>query len=162
LDASNHSTNLGQYFVKKHYCLPEEDILRIARQIASALDFAHEAVLGNESVAHGSIKLNNIIVKENKDGPQVFLTDFALSRVIGPLAALSRIYHCVATTLASGSGLMIPKTGHDKFTAGPWDGFRTSELHRSFCQSFVFLAPEQKMIGHPRASPIKSDVYAFG
>ena len=162
LDAANHSTNLSQYFVKKHYRLAEEEILRIARQIASALDFAHEAVLGNESVAHGSIKLNNIVVKENKEGLQVYLTDFGLSRVIGPLAALSRIYHSVATTLASGSGLVIQKSGQDKYTAGPWDALRTSELHRSFCQSFVFLAPEQKMVGHPKSSPSKSDVYAFG
>ncbi len=162
LDSANHSTNLAQYFVQKHYRLPEEDILRIARQIASALDFAHEAVLGNESVPHGSIKLNNIIVKENKDGLHVYLTDFGLSRVIGPLAALSRIYHCVATALASGSGFLIQKSGQDKYTAGPWDALKTSELHRSFCQSFVFLAPEQKMIGHPKASPIQSDIYAFG
>jgi formylglycine-generating enzyme required for sulfatase activity len=162
LDAANHATNLSQYFIKKHYRLSEEDVLRVARQIASALDFAHEAVLGNESVAHGSIKLNNIVVKESKDGLQVYLTDFGLSRVIGPLAALSRIYHSVATTLAAGFGLMIQKTGFDKYSAGPWDLSKAAELHRSFCQSFVFLAPEQKMIGHPRACPMKSDIYAFG
>ncbi len=162
LDAANHSTNLSQYFIKKHYRLPEEDMLRIARQIASALDFAHEAFLGNEPVAHGAIKLNNIVVKENKEGLQVFFTDFGLSRVIGPLAALSRIYHSVATMLASGAGLTIQKPGNDKYSAGPWDTTKTSEMHRSFCQSFVFLAPEQKVIGHPKASPIKSDIYAFG
>jgi formylglycine-generating enzyme required for sulfatase activity len=162
LDAANHSINLGGYFVKNHYRLPEEEVLKIARQIASALDFAHEAVLGSESLAHGSIKLNNIVVKEAKDGLQVYLTDFGLSRVIGPLAMLSRTYHHVATALAAGVGFTIQKTGQDKYSVGPWDTLKTSELHRSFCQSFIFLAPEQKIIGHPKASPIKSDVYAFG
>src|ERR1700722_544337 len=162
LDTANHTTNLSQYFVKKHFRLSEEEVLRIARQLASALDFAHEAVLGNESVAHGAIKLNNIVVKESKEGLQVYLTDFGLSRVIGPLADLSRIYHSVVTTLASGAGLMIQKSGQEKYSVGPWDATKTSELHRSFCQSFVFLAPEQKMIGHPKACPLKSDIYAFG
>lgn len=162
LDSENQSTNLAQYFVKKHLQISEEDVLKIARQIASALDFAHESFLGNESVAHGSIKLNNIVVKDGKDGLQVYLTDFGLSRVIGPLAMLSRTYHNVATTLASGSGLIIQKAGQDKYSAGPWDYIKSAELHRSFCQNFIFLAPEQKMIGHPKLNPIKADIYAFG
>jgi formylglycine-generating enzyme required for sulfatase activity len=162
LNEENHSINLFQYFAKKRYLLPEEEVLKVARQIASALDFSHEAVLGNEPIAHGSIKLNNIIVKESKEGIQVYLTDFGLSRVIGPLAALSRIYHSVAMTLASGTGLMLQKTGFDQYSIGPWDIGKAGELHRSFCQSFVFLAPEQKMIGHPKSCPIKSDIYAFG
>ncbi|MGC1879304.1 MAG: bifunctional serine/threonine-protein kinase/formylglycine-generating enzyme family protein [Rhabdochlamydiaceae bacterium] len=162
LDQANHSTNLAEYFVKKHYRLSEEEVFRIARQIASALDFAHEAVLGSESVSHGSIKLNNIVVKENKDGLQVHMTDFGLSRIIGPLAALSRTYYSVATSLAAGTGLAIHKAGQEKYSTGPWDPIQTSELHRSFCQSFLFLAPEQKMIGHPKSSPIKADIYAFG
>jgi formylglycine-generating enzyme required for sulfatase activity len=162
LDAANHSTNLGQYFIKKHYRLPEEDVLRIACQIASALDFAHEAVLGSESVAHGSIKLSNIAVKETKDGLQTFLTDFGLSRVIGPLAVLSRTYHSTAAALAANIGFLTQKGSQDQYTPGPWDVIKASELHRSFCQNFLFLAPEQKAAGHPKASPIKSDVYAFG
>ena len=56
----------------------------------------------------------------------------------------------------------MPKGGQDKYTTGPWDIIKASELHRSFCQNFLFLAPEQKVAGHPKASPIKSDVYAFG
>lgn len=162
LDAENRSINLAQYLAKNHYQLPEDDVLKIARQIASALDFAHEGVLGTESIAHGSIKLNNIVVKEVNGEIQAYLTDFGLSRVIGPLAMLSRTYHNVAITLASGTGLSIQTTGQDMYSAGPWDYLKAAELHRSFCQNFLFLAPEQKMIGHPKASPPKSDVYAFG
>ncbi len=162
LDEHQQPTNLAQYFVKKHYKLPEEDILRIARQIASALDFAHESILGSEAVAHGSIKLNNIAVKENKEGIQVYLTDFGLSRIIGPLAILSRTYHNVATALLSNVGFALQKTGQEKYTMGPWDISKATELHRSFWQNFVFLAPEQKVAGYLKANPIKSDIYAFG
>ncbi|MBS0604276.1 MAG: SUMF1/EgtB/PvdO family nonheme iron enzyme [Verrucomicrobia bacterium] len=162
LDSANHSTNLGQYFIKKHYRLPEEDVLRIARQIASALDFAHDAVLGSEPVAHGSIKLNNIVVKESKEGLQAYLTDFGLSRIIGPLAVLGRTYHQAITALAANIGFAFSKGAQEKYTPGPWDFPKATELQRSFCQNFLFLAPEQKVPGNPKASPIKSDVYAFG
>ena len=162
LDTANHSTNLGQYFIKKHYKLPEEDVLRIARQIASALDFAHDSILGSEPVAHGSIKLNNIVVKETKEGIQANLTDFGLSRIIGPLAILSRTYHNVATALSANVGFVMQKTGQEKYTVGPWDMGKATELHRSFWQNFVFLAPEQKVAGFVKVNPIKADIYAFG
>jgi formylglycine-generating enzyme required for sulfatase activity len=162
LDAVNHATNLAQYFVRKQYKLAEEEILKIARQIASALDFAHEPIFGNEPVAHGALKLNNIVVKEGREGIQAYLTDFGLSRVIGPLASLSRTYQTMAATLAEKAGFAIQKGGDVKYTPGPWNLAKTSELHRSFCQNFLFLAPEQKIIGNPRANPVKADIYAFG
>lgn len=162
LDAANQSTNLGQYFIQKHYKLPEEVILRIARQIASALDFAHESVFGSEPVAHGSIKLNNIIVKETPQGIQTFLTDFGLSRIIGPIAVLSRTYHNVVSTLNTNLGFVAQKAEQEKYTIGPWDLSKATELQRSFWQNFIFLAPEQKVASYVKASPMKSDVYAFG
>lgn len=146
LDAANHSMNLSQYFIKKHYKLPEEDILKIARQLASALDFAHD-----NSISHGTIKLNNIVVKETQEGIQAFFTDFGLSRIIGPLAVLNRTYSSVASSL----GLAL----HDKYVPGPWDISKATQLHRSFFQNFMFLAPEQKSSGKHST---KSDIYAFG
>jgi formylglycine-generating enzyme required for sulfatase activity len=162
LNSDNQSINLGQYLIKNHYKLSEEDVLRIARQIASALDFAHESVLGSDSVAHGSIKLNNIVIKEGKDGIQAFLTDFGLSRIIGPLAILSRTYHNVASALSANIGFAMQKIGQEKYTAGPWDIAKATELQRSFWQNFVFLAPEQKVAGYVKSYPAKSDIYAFG
>lgn len=162
LDQDNHSMNLGQYFLSKHTKISEEDILRIARQIASALDFAHSSVLGSEPIAHGAIKLNNIVIKENKEGVQAYLTDFGLSRIIGPLAVLSRTYHNVASTLSANVGYVMQKTGQEKYTVGPWDMGKASELQRSFWQNFIFLAPEQKVASYVKVNPIKADVYAFG
>ncbi len=162
LDTSNHSMNLGSLLVKRQYTLAEEDVLRIARQLASALDFAHEALLFGEPISHGCIKLNNIAVKESQDGLQVFLTDFGLTRVIDPIAALGRTYHSAAIALGSKIGFITQKEGADKYTPGPWDVQAATEVHRSFYQNFLFLAPEQKIVSHPKANSIKSDVYAFG
>jgi formylglycine-generating enzyme required for sulfatase activity len=162
LDENNESTNLGQYFAEHHYQLPEEEILRIARQLASALDYAHATHANRPPISHGSLKLSNIVVNSSQEGIHVSLTDFGLSRVIGPLAALSRIYHSVATALATNLGFITTKANLDKYTASPWDATKASELHRSFYQSFLFLAPEQKSNAHPKTSPLKSDTYAFG
>lgn len=160
LNDGNESINLGSYFAKNHYKLAEEKVLAIAKQLASAIDFAHTSL--REPISHGSIKLNNIVVKESGGSPQVVLTDFGLSRVIGPLAVLSRTYHNVANVLGSSIGYLTQKSGTDKYTIGPWDSDKATALQRSFYQNFLFLAPEQKVANHPKASPIKSDVYAFG
>ncbi len=141
-----NADNLSQYFIKKHYKLPEDDILKIARQLASALDFAHDCVC-----IHGTIKLNNIVVREGEEGVQAYFTDFGLSRIIGPLAALNRTFQSYASSL----GLPL----HDKYVPGPWDISKASQLQRSFYQNFMFLSPEQKSSSK---YSLKSDIYAFG
>jgi formylglycine-generating enzyme required for sulfatase activity len=138
LEAENPAMHLGQYFMKKQFSLPEEEIFAIAVQLASALDFAHEAIPG---CGHGSIKPSNIVVKESKEGLKVFLTDYGLFRIIGPLASLCRTYHGAISLLA-----------------GMQDLTKVQELHLSFYQNFLFLAPEQKAGGNSQ----KSDIYAFG
>jgi len=162
LDATGRSVNLGQYLVQRQYKLAEEEVLQIARQLASAIDFAHHSVFGSESIAHGAIKLNNIVIREEKEGLRAYFTDFGLSRIIGPLALLSRTYHSVATALSSNIGFTLQKTGQEKYTIGPWDFSKATELHRSFWQNFVFLAPEQKIAGSLKGKEAKADIYAFG
>lgn len=162
LDTDGDCIDLGQYFLKKHSKLAEEDVLRIARQIASALDFAHETVIGAEPVSHGAIKLSNIVLRESGEGPQVYLTDFGLSRIVGSLAVLSRTYHSTALALAANIGFITEEGGQDRYTVGRLDLLKSAELHRSFYQNFLFLAPEQKGVNASRLHSIKSDVYAFG
>lgn len=151
LNSANQAVNLGQFFIQKRYSLPEEDVLRIARQIASALDFAHSFA------AHGAIKLSNIVIKDSENGIQAFLTDFGLTRMIGALPALSKTYLSTAAALSLNTGAT-----EEGYALGPWDAVVASELHRSFYQNFLFLAPEQKVASHPKSNPIKSDIYAFG
>lgn len=160
VDTARQTMNLSQYFAKNHFKLPEEEILKIARAIGSALDFAHDTVLGREGIAHGLIKLNNIVIREEKEGIQAYLTDFGLSRIIGPLAALSRTYQSTALSLAANVGLCWD--GQESYVPGPWDLSKAADLHRSFCQNFAFLAPEQKVAGPFKVNQMKADIYAFG
>lgn len=61
-------------FVERHKRLPLRTILRIAMQIADALDYAHR-----EGVIHQDIKPENIVV--TSDSGNVKLTDFGIARL---------------------------------------------------------------------------------
>lgn len=81
--------HLGKYLESKQ--LTEEEILRLLTQVASALDYAHEAAL-----VHGSLKLTNILVKTSEKGVQLFLSDFGLTRLVGEKIYLTRLISEVA------------------------------------------------------------------
>lgn len=76
LNAENESMHLGQYLASKEEPLSEEEILSICKQIASALDFAHQKKDGDAIIVHQGLKLSNILV--GKD--HVYVADFALPR----------------------------------------------------------------------------------
>lgn len=154
--------NLAQYLSKHKHKLSEEEIVRIARQIASALDYAHQRKMGVEPFAHGMLKLNNILVRTSKEGIHLLLSDFGLSRIIGPGAVLSRTYKAAADQLATNIGFTWNKRGEEKYSPGKIDTNAMTVLHESFLQNFAFLAPEQKYVSQVRASPAKADIYAFG
>ncbi len=158
LDKELPAQNLEQYFASCGYRLSEEQILKIALQLASALDFAHGL---KDPVSHGCLKLSNILIQEKNGEPFAQLTDFGLSKVLGPPVVLSRTYQAVSSTLAAKSAL-TPRKTPEGLPPGPWSVPKTSELHYSFCQTFSFLAPEQKLADHPQSNTFKSDIYAFG
>lgn len=130
--------------------LSEEEVARVAHQIASALDYAH-----GKGMAHGAIKLSNVLIRSSSEGPLAHLTDCGLASLLCPAATLSRIYYYLAALLAG-------QEGFDAYPTGSTDLIKASALQRSFCERFFFLAPEQKIANHPKKDPIKSDEYAFG
>ena len=71
LNPSNESMHLGQYLQAKEDKLTEAEILSIVKQIASALDYAHQ-----KGCVHGSFNLSNVLM--GKD--QIFIADFGLPR----------------------------------------------------------------------------------
>lgn len=83
-------------------------------------------------VIHGGLKLTNILVAPAEKGVKLLLSDFGLSRLIGEKFCLTR--HC--------------------------DLLARTFPHRTFIQSFAFLAPEQKKLDVELTSQI--DSYAFG
>ncbi len=143
LDERGEAMNLGQYVHSKGGKLAEEEIFKIAKQIASALDYAHGKASGDSPFSHRGLKLTNILVGKKKDGPYVYLCDFGLSRIAGAASGLTRTYKAVSETVGT-------------------DFSKLSKLHISFLQSYLFLAPEQKIASEGYLADTKADTYAFG
>jgi eukaryotic-like serine/threonine-protein kinase len=69
--------------------LPEEDILRLARDIAAALDFAHR-----QGVIHRDLKPDNVLIRS--DGGAV-LTDFGIARAVSGYVASTGVNMTIGT-----------------------------------------------------------------
>lgn len=139
---SGETTNLAQYLKAKENDLSENEVLKMLNQIAAALDYAHEKQIDGLGMVHLGIKLNNLLLRKEKEAIHIYLSDFGLSRILGAGAVLTRIFRAVCDAM------------------GEVD--RETEIHRSFLQNFAFLSPEQKRLGYGEKIDIKTDVYAFG
>lgn len=153
VDELGETTNLAQYLLAKDKRLDEEEIFRLLRDIADALDYAHGKKTGGKSIAHRGLKLNNILVGKGKNGVELFISDYGLSRVVGTGIILSRTYKMVAEALGIAQATALTKAV---------DNQKLTPLHTSFLQNYAFLAPEQKRLDHIKPVDIKADVYAFG
>ncbi len=151
VDKLGETTNLGQFLQDGGNQLSEEDIFRLLQQIADALDYAHNIKGKGKGLSHRGIKLNNILVSQSKNGVDLFLSDFGLSKILGSGTLLTRTYKIVAESLGVEKNL----------TSGTLELETALPLHSSFLQSFQFLAPEQR---NPNAGQVdaKADIYAFG
>lgn len=162
VDELGETTNLAQYLSQNEKLLNEEEIVKIAHQLASALDYAHQKQIGEESFVHRGIKLNNVLIGKGKDGMQVFLSDFGLSRVVGTGAVLTRTYKALSESLGVAPGLFNSKPGVEKYVPMQGESNKLTKLHLSFLQNYSFLAPEQKVIDEFHPIDTKVDIYAFG
>lgn len=162
VDKLGETTNLGQYLLAIPQRPDEEEIYNLLLQVAEALDYAHGKKTGNKGIVHRSLKLNNILVGKGESGIELFISDFGLSRIIGPAAVLTRTYKAVAESLGI-SAVCLPTTaGQDRFGGIPTETSKPTLLHLSFLQNYLFLAPEQKRLDHPYPVDSKADTYAFG
>jgi formylglycine-generating enzyme required for sulfatase activity len=132
VDGLGETMHLDRYLALKGRVLTEEVQEKLLAQVASALDYAHET-----GVAHGGVKLSNILVAPDGPGVKLMLSDFGISRLIGEGVALMRLCAKIASSL--------------------------SENHptRQFIKNFAYLAPEQKN-SEPDIQVAKCDSYAFG
>jgi formylglycine-generating enzyme required for sulfatase activity len=148
-DAVGETTNLARYLGARPARLPEEDLVKMVHQVASALDYAHSKTRGGEPMAHCCVKLNNVLMGVRG----VLLSDFGLSRVIGPAAVLSRTYRVAAEQLG------VSPAG-EAYCSASSEQSQLAKLHLSFLQNYAFLAPEQKIA--QAAAGRQADVFAFG
>ena len=135
---SGQPLTLWKYFHERGGRLAEDEIVEILRQIASALDFAH-----SKHLMHLGLKPSNVLLQKKKEGLCVYLSDFGLARVVGHAQFLHRTYQTVSQSIGADMSSM-------------------PALHLSFLQSYLFLAPEQKMATEGKKISEKADAYAFG
>lgn len=162
VDAIGETTNLGQYLASEKQPLAEDVVVRLLRQIASALDYAHSRPFGEDGAVHGALKLNNILVGREGKEIQLHLSDFGLAKVIGVGAILSRTYKIMAEALGVQVVSTHPSTGQERYPVPPAPSKKLSQLQASFIQGYSFLAPEQKVYDGERVWDAQVDVYAFG
>lgn len=161
VDDLGETTNLAQYMLSRSERLNEDEMMRLLRQLAEALDYAHVKG-GGKGIAHRGIKLNNILVGKGKAGPEFYLSDFGLSRIVGIGAVLTRTYKMVAENLGISQAVASSLAGSEKYPVPPVDYQKLAPLHASFLQNYLFLAPEQKRLDLSKFVDTKADIYAFG
>lgn len=91
VDSLGQTMNLERFLELKGRSLAEEDWISLLTQVASALDYAHEA-----GVVHGSLKLHNILVAATEKGVDLLLSDFGISHLVGEKICLHRLCQCAA------------------------------------------------------------------
>lgn len=85
IDEKGEVLNLFDYLKLRGGKLPEEEVIEIGAQIASALDYSH--------FSHHSLKPSNILLLKK----QVKISDFGLSRILGSSSYMSRIFESLAS-----------------------------------------------------------------
>jgi formylglycine-generating enzyme required for sulfatase activity/tRNA A-37 threonylcarbamoyl transferase component Bud32 len=138
VDSFGETMHLERFLHLKGKILSEGEQEVFLREIASALDYAHEAL-----VAHGGLKLSNILVAPSGSGVKMLLSDFGISRLIGESATFLRLCELIGRALS---------LNHSESLEG---------ASRNFLKHFAFLAPEQKAL-EADLNLARCDTYAFG
>lgn len=71
--------DLFDYLQRRDFTIPESLACNFAHQIATAIFYLH-----SYGVAHRDLKPENIIVSDDSEHPEIKITDFGLSKIVGP------------------------------------------------------------------------------
>ena len=71
--------DLFDYLQRRDFTISEELACNFAHQVATAIFYLH-----SYGVAHRDLKPENIIVSDDSETPEIKITDFGLSKIVGP------------------------------------------------------------------------------
>jgi formylglycine-generating enzyme required for sulfatase activity len=86
VDSFGQTIHLERFLELKGSSLSEEEMESLLRQVAGALEFAHE-----KGCIHGGLKLTNLLVAPSESGVKLLLSDFGLVRLLGEERYLGRL-----------------------------------------------------------------------
>lgn len=159
VDAHQETKSLAQFLSGRR--ATQQEALKVAEQVAEALDYAHEFRSGSLGMAHGNLKPNNIMISESTpSGPVVKIADFGLFRMIGCGNVLIRSYKAAVEQLSDSDPSLTTRIGQDRYPATAPDTRFHEDLLASFAQNLHFLSPEQRR--GDWSDPIAADVWSFG
>ena len=139
-------TDAGK-LLTEHYPdgMPPEDVARIVRAVADALDYAHQRHL-----LHRDVKPANILLTEPEIGqPRVFLADFGIARLIDDSSQLT------GTSVAVGT---VAYAAPEQLMGGPIDG--RADQYALAATAYQLLTGKQLFQHHNQAVVISQHITA--
>jgi len=157
VDANLEPLSLWKYFSGR-IASPQE-VIRVAEQVAAALDYAHSFCGDEQGVSHGNLKPDTIMIADS-EGPTVKLADFGLLNMVGCSNVLLRSYKAQLEKLSLSDPFFCSRVGRDPYVKGSVDKSEHGELLRSLAQNMYFFSPEQRK--GDWSNQMAADVWAFG
>ena len=160
VDEQQETQTLSQFLAGRK--ATQQETLKVAEQIAGALDHAHSfRGGGSEGLAHGNLKPNNIMIAESTpSGPVVKMADFGLFRMIGCGNVLIRSYKAAIEQMSLNDPFLTTRIGADRYPTSAAETTEYEDLLASLAQNLHFLSPEQRQGNW--SEPVAADVWAFG
>lgn len=86
------ASNLDLYLASTGKVITEKKVETILRQVASALDYAHDNIDEGIPLLHRGLKLSNIFIDDSEKGMRVLLSDFGMTKILGEHNSLFKNY----------------------------------------------------------------------
>ena len=163
IEAGENQPSDLEVLLKEQKKLPEEEVLKITKQLCSALDYAHN--FRGKGIVHRDLKPSNILL--DADG-NAHIADFGLAKVVGSDYLKSMIDRSMRLTMAGGgantanmslgdmntmvdSGNSSPSTNNSQLS--------TNNSAGSLIGTYEYMAPEQQ---DGQEATVQSDIYSLG